>query len=82
MKRQTFKQIIHLLDSSINEEDIKFTNVYYKTYLYVIDFTVKEKAYKLRMYTIDGTAELLDGNWNELAFDTCENNPQLDFIYK
>ena len=80
MKRETFRQIIHLLDNSIKEEDIKFTNVWYRAYLYVIDFTVKEKAYKLRMYTIDGTAELLDSEWNELAFQTCEN-PELDKIY-
>ena len=82
MKRQIFRQIIHLLDNNIEEKDIKFTKTYYRAYLYVIDFTVKEKPYKLRMYTIDGTAELLDGNWNELAFDTCQNNEELDKIYR
>jgi len=84
MNRNQFKRIINLLVPSIKMEDIKFGKTYYRAYLYVVPFKVQEEDYFLRMYMVDGYAEVNKGivtEPNEFINSGDINNKELQKIF-
>lgn len=83
MKKDQFKRIIKLLVPQISTDNIKFGKTYYRAYLYVVPFTYNNEDYFLRIYTIDGYAEVNKGivtENNEFINSGDMNNKELQKI--
>ena len=84
MKKDQFRRIINLLVPQIDVDKIKFGKTYYRAYLYIVPFTFNNEDYFLRMYMIDGYAEVNKGivtEHNEFINSGDINNKELQKIF-